>query len=151
MSYWTCYEHACKDSRFNFVSIVLIKCFKIWFMKIVYKAIKHKKIFGQAYCIYLLKRISKKLLCIFLMLLWFYKFKWISWNLNRKMKYGKKENRWIVLGQFWPTASWTRLGPATKMVQVGPRQWRGARAHGAVIAPRPAHASDAATGGRHRD
>jgi hypothetical protein len=34
--------------------------FDVWIMKILYKAIMHKKEFGQAYCNHLLKMILKK-------------------------------------------------------------------------------------------
>jgi hypothetical protein len=59
ISYWAWCALVWKVWGFYFLWIFVIKYSKIWFIGILYKAIKYKNEFGQAYCRYLLKSIPK--------------------------------------------------------------------------------------------
>jgi hypothetical protein len=75
ISYWAWCAHVYQVWRLSILCIFVIKYSNIRFIGIIYKEIKHKYEFGQAYCKYLLNRILKKFYFAFFWVLFY--FLWI--------------------------------------------------------------------------
>jgi hypothetical protein len=131
----------------NMHGFFVINYLKILLLGILYNAKMHTFEFGQAYWIYLLKRIISKLIWYFSEFCTIYyeflKFKWISRVFNSEMNFKKLINVWTVLGRYsahsvaWPAwrngqsgpmaqaARCTVRLPSVRSPRSGPTRWRG--------------------------